>query len=452
MTYSMVLAKFIEELSLSSIPQSVIERSKMLMLDTIGVAYAGSTSINAKNGREALRNMPNSQGNIAVWGVNDLCLAMPYAILANGIAAHILDFDDTHTQSIVHGSAILTPVTLNLAQYNKNTGAEVLEAFICGWEVAARIGIAAQNTFHQRGFHSTAIAGVFGATAAACKLYKLNQKQIINAFGLCGSQAAGTNEFLANSSSSKCFHAGLAGFSAILNTNLAQMGMTGPDTIFEGKNSIFNTHGIKEKTNPALVIDQLNKIWQTECVSIKPYPCCHFTHGFVDCGFALHHDKIHADDIQWIQCVVDEVPTGFICEPSAEKQKPLTSYAAKFSLPFIVASAITDNEITEKSFMPKNLKRDDLVCLAQKVSYVKAKKGTTGFPKYFPGELHVRLYDGTIIHKKFPINKGNPDNPLSLEDILLKFQQNMENNATSVKIKSLTDLIFSLEKHQSIFL
>lgn len=444
MTHSATLASFVCSLDFDAIASSTITRAKQLMTDTLGVGLSGTRHPNFEIALAGIMAIPGSAGGRQVLGRN-VTLAAPYAALANGVACHVLDFDDTHTASIVHGSAILTPLVLALGQEVAATGQDILAAFVAGWEVAARVGIASGNSFHNRGFHSTAIAGIFGATAAAGKLLGLTPAQMQHALGLCGSQAAGVTEFLVNSSSSKGYHVGWAAQNAIITAYLAKAGATGPATIFEGRNGVFSTHGLPALSDPALTVAGLGTRWETENVSIKPYPCCHFAHGAVDCAIALRKDGIRAEDVRNIHAIIDEVAAGFVCDPIESKYAPANAYGAKFSLPYLVACGLIDGHIDQGSFTKDQIQREDLLALARKTTYENAEKGTTGFPKYFPGHLRITLNDGRLIEKREAINRGNPDAPLSDAEVAGKFKRNVIDILSMEQAESLIAAVVALD-------
>lgn len=131
-------------------------------------------------------------------------------------------------------------------------------------------------------------------------------------------------------------------------------------------------------------------------MSIKPYPCCHFAHGAVDCALGLFADGISAARVSAIQAIIDEVAAGFVCKPIRSKQAPGNAYGAKFSLPYLIARALVDGRVDQDAFTEPSIRRADLLAVARKVSYAEAARGATGFPKYFPGHLIVTLTDGQV--------------------------------------------------------
>ena len=446
MTYSEKLSQFIYSNHFDAIPPHVISRAKIHLLDSLGVALAGTVQNNAINGRNGLHKMPNTQGKCRVWG-SSYTFSPAYAALANGIAAHVLDFDDTHTDSITHGSAVLVPLVIALTEDLNLNSREMLAAYVTGWEIAARVGLTAKGTFHKRGFHSTAIAGIFGPVSGAASLLNLSPIACAHALGLAGSQASGIAEYLTNSSSAKCFHAGWAAHSGILSAYLAEAGMTGPLSVFEGRFGLFATHGIQSEINAADVCRELGEHWEIMRVSVKPYPCCHFAHATVDCARMLIRDGIKPEEVKHILCVVDPIASALICEPIDDKFSPQTPYAAKFSLPYLVASGMIDDGLSLESFSPEQLNRTDVLELARKVSYRYSEEGEIPFPAYFPGLISVTLKDGREMTKRLNVNYGNPENPMKNSDVEQKFRNNVRGILSPQATEKVIQLVADIENH-----
>ena len=443
------LAEFAAALRFDALPADVIDAARRHLLDTVGVAIRGRAHPNARNSLRAMEAVDGAAGTVAVWG-SERELSTGYAALVNGIACHVLDFDDTHTDAIVHGSAIIAPVVLALGEQQKASGGELIVAFVAGWEVAARVGLASRGTFHQRGFHTTSIAGVFGASAAAARLLGLSAERTAHALGLAGSQASGINEYLSNSSSAKCMHTGWSAHAGIIAATMAQAGMTGPMTVFEGRDGLLRTHGEHNEADVEALAADLSTRWETTRVSIKPYPCCHFAHAFVDCVGTLVSRGVKASNVVSLECVVPQTEVALICEPRAGKVKPETPYAAKFSLPFLLAAKLVDGAIGHQTFEGENLARQDLLGIAARVTYRIASPDETPFPKTFPGWVDATLTDGRRIVERIEINAGHPDNPLSIEDVRAKFTSNTVSAMGHAGAKRLAALIMALPETSAV--
>ncbi|MBU2285656.1 MAG: MmgE/PrpD family protein [Gammaproteobacteria bacterium] len=419
---ALALAEFAATLRHGDLPPAVREAAVRSLVDTIGVAIRGQQHPVAAMALDAAGRLSDG-GRVTVWGTA-IQLQGTAAVLANGVAAHVDDFDDTHCAAIVHGSAIVAPVVMALGAEHDASGADMLAAFVAGWEVAARVGLAAKGSFHSRGFHTTSIAGVFGAAAAAARLLRLTPTQTAHALGLAGSQASGINEYLSNGSSAKTFHCGWSAHAGIVAATMASAGMTGPASVFEGRDGLLRAYGQPQDADPAALDRDLGSVWEMARVSIKPYPCCHFAHAFIDCAGALAGHGIAPDDVAEIRCVVPQIEVGLICEPFAPKLRPASPYAAKFSLPYLVAARIIDGHIGHDSFSAGRIARDDVLRLAERVHYRVAEAGETVFPTSFPGWLEATLADGRTHVEKLDVNPGHPDRPLDWGEIEAKFCSN----------------------------
>ena len=301
---------------------------------------------------------------------------------------------------------------------------------------------------HQRGYHTTSVAGVFGAAAAAAKLMSLDETRTLNAIALSGSMAAGINEYQSDGSSSKIVHTGWTAHAGIVAAHLAKAGMTGPPSIFEGRLGFLNAYGDIKRSDVSRLDRGLGSEWEVTRISIKPYACCHFAHAFIDCAAALRDQGIRPEDVESIECVVPEIEVAMVCEPLAEKKVPGTPYSAKFSLPFMVSLGLVDGKVSAASFSEENIRRRDLLDIARRVTYRVAVPGETTFPKYFPGWVNVTLKDGQVKSQKMDINWGTPERPMDDESLKAKFLQNLD-AADPKAAAALADALLGLEKQSA---
>jgi 2-methylcitrate dehydratase PrpD len=168
------------------------------------------------------------------------------------------------------------------------SGRAAMEAMLAGVEVMCRVGLAVPGKFHVRNFHPTALSGSFAAAAAAGKLYGLTEDQLVHAFGICGSQASGIIEYLADGSWTKRLHPGWAAHAGVTAALLAQAGFTGPETVFEGKQGFYQAFaGEYDEARMDHLLESLGKVWEVEHLTFKPYPCGSIAHPYMDCVFRL---------------------------------------------------------------------------------------------------------------------------------------------------------------------
>jgi 2-methylcitrate dehydratase PrpD len=226
---------------------------------------------------------------------------------------------------------------------------------------------------------------------------------------------------------------------------MARAGMTGPMTVFEGRYGLFQSYGIPDESDFSRLTADLGARWEIARISIKPYPCCHFAHAFVDCARALRRQGVRAEDVEQLQCIVPEIELPLICEPWDAKLRPDSPYAAKFSLPFLVAAALIDDAVNHDTFAANNLARRELLELASRVTYRTAAAGELPFPKYFPGWIQGILRGGRRIEQRLEVNYGNPDNPMSRADIETKFCSNAAGIVPQESIAGVLSTVAALE-------
>src|SRR5687768_465452 len=205
------------------------------------------------------------------------------AAFANAACAQALEFDDTHNESIVHMSSPSVAAALALSETRPLAGREVITAIAIGNEVACRVGVVAPGQFHRRGFHPTGLFAPFGVTYLAARLLGLDADATARAAGICGSSAAGLLECWVDGTQSKFLHSGFAAQSGISSALLAQAGVTGPPTVFEGRFGLFASH-LPETVPRHLdrIVDRLGTHWESRNASFKPYPAAHVLHPYLD--------------------------------------------------------------------------------------------------------------------------------------------------------------------------
>ena len=226
-------SEFAQGLTFQKIPAVVIEKTKDLMLDTLGICISSSRldfGIAALNLVAAWGGTPES----SLIGSKKKVPAQN-AAFANGVLGHGQDFDDTHTESVVHPSACLVPVALAVGEKQGSSGKEVLTALVASLEVMIGIGMPALNRFHLRGFHTTSICGTFASALVTAKLMGMDKERMVEALGISGSFTSGLLECIPSGSWAKRLHAGWAGLCGVVAAQLASTGYTGPKTVFEGK-------------------------------------------------------------------------------------------------------------------------------------------------------------------------------------------------------------------------
>src|SRR5689334_21439064 len=440
-TYSEVIGRFAGGLRLADVPPAVVQKAKLVFLDTLGIALASSTMDFGLMTINVARKLGGPKASLLI-GTSDR-VAAANAVIANGTLAHGLDYDDTLEEAIVHTGCCAGMTALAVGEEVGATGAAVLEAAIVGTEVLCKVGLVAPGKFHARGFHPTAICSTFGAAAAAGKLYGLNVKQWVDAFGLCGSQSSGIIEYLADGTWTKRIHPGWSAHGGVIATLLAKEGFRGPAKVLEGTHGFFSAFGGKNDYDFEKILE-LGQRWEIPRLTFKSYPCGSISHPYMDCALRIKQKHSpHPDQIMEVICRTAEGPVHRLWEPLANKQKPVSSYGAKFSLPYSIAVMLIRGRAGLEEFSESAIRDPELLALAAKVRY--EVDPTIDYPRHFEGHVQVKMQDGHVFTEDQLHPRGGYEDPLPPEEVEAKFRANARLALAEDDVEEIIKMVQQLE-------
>jgi len=414
-----ILVRFCHQLSGERLPLDVLEKTRFLALDFIGVASRGSLSESSLAIARFLQ-AANGIGEAIVIGTP--LLAHPtYAALANGAFAHSLELDDVERESSLHPGVAVFPAALAAAELTQADGKRFIAAVVAGYEVAIRLGKALKPSAHYgRGFHPTATCGTFGAAVAAGKLLGLHEQQLLHAFGIAGSQAAGLMEFLADGAWTKRLHPGWAAHAGLIAALLAREGFTGPRQVLEGKNGFLRAYS--DAADPALIVKDIGNDYAILRTAIKIHACCRYMHPGIDAILELvgRYDLAPSDVAR---VSVGIIPTGslIIAEPPDQKYHPRSTVDAQFSMPYGAAIALLKRRASLDEFAEDVIHSPEVKSLLGKVVCVKDPELEASYPAKWAGWAEIETVDGTRRKSRVEMPKGEPENPLAWEELVEKF-------------------------------
>ncbi len=411
---SRILARFVAEARWDDLPPQTVAATELAILDWFGSALAGAHEPPARIACEV----------VAGFGVSDEATVLPAgrasaaaAALANGVAGHILELDDIHKGSTVHGAAPIVPAALAVAERERADGRAFLLAVALGYEAALRVGEAV-NPSHYRFFHPTGTAATFGAAAAAGSLLRLDPARMLDAFGTAGTTAAGLWEFNADGAMSKHLHPGKAAFNGVLAADLAARGFSGASRILEGARGFFAA--MSDGADPSRVTDGLGERWKVEENGYKLHACCGHTHTAIDAALALRPEIGDPAGIAAIRVATYGPGWEIVKEPN-----PRTPYAAKFSLAYVVAVALAEGRVGLEQFSPERFGPDGVVeprlaALLPKVRITVEPALTAAYPAAWPARLAVDLADGRTLEASADYPRGHPEAPAPVAELEAK--------------------------------
>jgi len=426
-TLAETFADFAATFPAAKMPANVREAAHWHIVDSIGVSIAGANP-QEESGKAATRLIA---GWSAPSGASMLGLgakARPeMAALLNGSLAQALEMDDKHGSSLARPGSTVVPAVVAAAEASGATIAQAIDATVVGYEVMIRLGFVAGPRFLERGYHTSSLIGSFGVAAAIGRFRGVAPATIVDAMGISGTFASGIQESTRTGSTSKILHGGWGAHAGMLATDLAQAGITGPSSVFEGQFGFFETHltpitGALDFAGPAT---GLGERWYLPETAYKPYPCCQLLHAFIEAAkqvlVQFKADGVTLDEISAIHCELAEPGLTLVTQPRERKKAPQTPHEARFSLFFGVAAAFVDGDVGLETFLPSRLDDQDILRLAALTEA--AEDPLSDYPAHCPARLTVTAR-GKQYFCHVPYHPGSPEAALSRSDVLDKFERN----------------------------
>lgn len=332
------------------------------------------------------------------------------AALVNGALAHALDYEDAFDRAPLHPNASLLPAALATAQIRPCTGREFLAAVALGCDLVCRLGLSLRRPLEAGGWYPPPILGAFGATLAAARLAGLDARGLCDAWSLLLTQNSCPGQIRYSPESTlRAVREAFPAHAAVLAVQLAARGVRGFDAPLEGEAGFYALFAGGEYDTAAL-LEGLGSHFAIEQLSFKRWPCCRGTHAYIEAAQILRREGFEARDIESVVCVGGEIQR-MLAEPAARKRRPRTPIDAKFSIPFTVALALIEPEVTLASFSPAALADPRLLELAGKCEFQLGDEAQ--FAHAACGEIALRLRDGRTLRHRVPQALGDPIRPLS---------------------------------------
>lgn len=401
-----ILARYIVKGQLADIPAPVRKEACRTLLNWTGVALGGSHSEAVANGIAALSPF-FGPAQASLLGRKERPDIM-HAALLNGIASHVLDFDDTHPRTIIHPAGPVVSAILALSESHPVSGGDFLNALVLGIETECRIGNSVWPQHYDIGWHITGSTGVFGAAAAAGKLLGLNEQQMVWALGLAATQPVGLREMFG--SMTKAFHPGKAAQNGLMSAYLASKNYTSSDHGIEAKSGWANV--VSTQHNYAEITERLGQSYEVSLNTYKPFACGVVMHATIDgCIQIRNQNKVNAEQIDRIDLRVHPL----VLELTGKKT-PQTGLEGKFSIYYAAAVAIVEGSAGEAQFTDTAVRNPTTVALRDRVS-------TVIDPALKDDQVRITmtLKDGRKIEKFIEHAVGSLESPMSDGDLERKF-------------------------------
>ncbi len=400
------IAAWVVQSHASDIPAGVRKEAVRSIVNSVGATVGGSADEAVSAALRALGPFSGAP-KASLFGRTDR-LDPLNASLINGISSHVLDYDDTELNTIIHPAGVVASALFALAAVHPITGAEFLHAFILGTQVECRLGNAIYPSHYDLGWHITATCGVFGAAAACGKVLGLDTQKMIWALGSAAVQAAGLKVVFG--SMGKSFQVGRAAENGLLSALLAQQGFTSSDVPLEGVDGYFAA--ASRHHDDAQLIDHLSEHYEITTNTYKPFPCGIVIHPAIDAAIQLNKEfHIKPEDVASIA-----VRANPLILQLTGKQTPSTGLEGKFSAYHSIAIALIRGQVGLAEYTDASVQNPGVVALRSKVHI-------TTDPSVRSDEIYMSLTtrDGHVYDKHVEHAVGSLQRPMTDADLEAKF-------------------------------
>jgi 2-methylcitrate dehydratase PrpD len=431
-TAAELLAEHFTNLRVADIPDALIADATTLTLDYLGVAFAGSAT---GSGRVAARFAVETGGapESTIIGAGARVPAV-HAAFANAIASHSVELDDVDVLALFHFSPPVVSAALAVAERQRSSGEEFIAAVAAGCEMMARASAATNPSLRDRGYHTTPVCGVFGATIAAARLLKLDRDATVSALGLAGAQASGLMEMY-GPSMQKRFNPGPSARNGVTSAIMAHMGFTGAATIFDGERGF--CRAFSDKFDVAELTKGLGKDYPVY-IEYKPYSCARPIHNAIDCALAVRGQ---------LQEPVSTIKTMTMRRHPAWAHyhlnaTPKTYHEAQVSLPYSVAVALIDGAALLEQYRDERLSDPALLRLSQMLSVVP----DPSLPRGVSCALTVEAESGSIYQAQVDHPRGSIANPMTPDEMRQKVHMLADGVIGRDAVSELIDTITNIRR------
>lgn len=415
------IAEFVSGLRYEDIPAPVIERVKLLMLDSLGCALYGSQLPWSRILMDTLGEVDSSTGS-AVWGTARR-LSAPHAALVNGTLVQSFELDDVHRVGVLHVGAVTLPALLAAVETGPALdGREFLAACVAGYEIGPRVGMCMGQEHIAQGWHSGATVGVFSAAAAASAALKLSPEQAVHALGIAGTQASGlmAAQFGAMV---KRMHAGRAAQSGLYGALLARRGFTGIMDVFENPYGGFCSTFSRstDRFDMAKLTAGLGQVFETTRIALKFYSCVGSNHTTLDAIRNMQARRpFGAADVAAVQVRGSRVTVDHV----GWRYSPQGLTSAQLNLPYCVATLLLEGDAFVEQFTEDKVGDPERIALSRLVEVVEDPE-ITARGSVYRHMVHVRvtLRDGTVLEETVETPRGSEHSFAPAEQVIAKFRK-----------------------------
>ena len=444
------IARFIIDTDYKSIPRNAVEKAKRTALDCVGTGLAGVAEPVSQTVTGYVTKLDGpAQSSVVGAGIK---ISVADAALANGCIAHALDYDDCGVK-IGHPSVLVLPAVLSLGEHLKASGEDILTGYILGLEIEGKLALHADFKLMQARLNHQTWYGSIGAAAACAKVLKLDVAKTQMALGIAANFACGLSAN--HGSMAGPMAAGNACRNGVTAALMAREGITANPNIIETKNGFYDTLVGQGHYDAERMAESLGKPFYIESpgIGLKKYPSCYHTHRALDGVFQLLGEHPLSDK----DIVEIDVGTSERAMRVLAFSEPATPYQAKYSMPYCIAAAVVDRQLTLETFTPRKFVDPNIAEAKKKVHLsfpdvpIWPGLADVGPDTEFVGNpVTVRTTDGRSYSARVDIPRGDPALPLTDDELLSKYRDCARSRLQPDNAERSAGLVLGLEKVRDI--
>ncbi|OGV96892.1 hypothetical protein A2W24_03745 [Microgenomates group bacterium RBG_16_45_19] len=416
------LAEYLAGLEFSDLPQDVVDMAKKVILDFFGYSIIAVKERPAQILFETVKELGGrEESTIIGFEYKSSC---PNAALVNGALGHMCELDDTHRTTMTHIGDSVIPAALAIAEREKSDGKKLITAVVAGYETVIRVGESVMPSHYSKGFHPTGTVNTFGAAVASAKVLSLDSNKMLHALGIAGSQVAGNFAHIRERAMTKDLHPGKAAMNGLYAALMAEKGFTSASDIFENEKGFCRLYS--DEYNLEKITEELGKRFRILEVAFKPYSACRYCHAAIDGILELISKySLSESNLRRIVIKMYSIAAWLVDDPSPWGKG---FYGPRYSVQFNVALAITEGKaglkkaLENEKFLEEKLNDPQVRSLMKRITVVIHRSLDKEFPRKWSTIVEVRTANGEKYCSRVDFPKGEPENPMTQEELWEKFK------------------------------
>ncbi|PID26334.1 MAG: hypothetical protein CR982_10840 [Candidatus Cloacimonadota bacterium] len=421
----------------------VIFQSKRCLLDYIGVTYAGANILKNSNKKiDYVFDCKDKTTSLLGYGKKS---SLINSLFINGFSSHVAELDDGMNSGIIHPGSPVISSLLPFAEENSIVGLKLLNSIVIGYEVTSLLANIIQPSHKLKGYHATGTCGMIGGAIAIATMLDYSEEEIKKTISNAVISASGMLKVLEDNSELKPYNVAKAALNAGVAAIMAKSGLNVPNDVFSGESGFLNI--FSNKTNLDLLTNYNTNDLYINKIYVKPYSACRYCHPSIDASLMIRNDKKYS--LSLVSEIV--VHTYELAVKNHDHTFIENVSSAKMSIPFSIAVSLFTGNAGILEYSDEYISNEEIKSLMKKIKVFSSDEYTRSFPQKSTTSVEVVFLDGTRLLRTIDFPRGEPENPLTKEELEYKFSSLMRfSDISEDRISELINCIWDIEKNAKL--